>query len=64
MCYSAQIEADYKRYVRTFGAHIDIREFARLYWERAEGRLKARFPRRWMTRFARRSLKVSSKSGG
>jgi hypothetical protein len=32
VCYSAQIEADYKKYVRMFGAHIDIREFARLYW--------------------------------
>jgi len=45
MCYSAQIEADYKRYVRTFGAHMDIREFARLYWERAEGRVKAKIPK-------------------
>ncbi|ACC76509.1 SOS response-associated peptidase family protein [Paraburkholderia caribensis] len=45
MCFSAQIEADYKRYVRTFGAHMDIREFARLYWERAEGRLKAKIPK-------------------
>ncbi|CAM2198555.1 Abasic site processing protein (plasmid) [Paraburkholderia kururiensis] len=34
MCYSAQIEADYKKYVRTFGAHMSIREFARLYRER------------------------------
>ncbi|AUT65072.1 SOS response-associated peptidase family protein [Paraburkholderia terrae] len=45
MCYSAQIEADYKKYVRMFGAHIDIREFARLYWERAEGRMKAKIPK-------------------
>ncbi|BCF95977.1 hypothetical protein PPGU19_005460 [Paraburkholderia sp. PGU19] len=45
MCYSAQIEADYKRYVKTFGAHMDIREFARLYWERAEGNLKAKIPK-------------------
>ncbi|MEM5365257.1 SOS response-associated peptidase family protein [Paraburkholderia azotifigens] len=45
MCYSAQIEADYKRYVRTFGAHMDIREFARLYWERAEGRVNAKIPK-------------------
>ncbi|TCG02900.1 hypothetical protein BZM27_52450, partial [Paraburkholderia steynii] len=45
MCYSAQIEADYKKFVRTFGATIDLREFARLYWERAEGRLKAKIPK-------------------
>lgn len=45
MCYSAQIEADYKRFVRMFGATIDIREFARMYWERTEGRLKAKIPK-------------------
>lgn len=44
MCYSAQIEADYRKYVKMFGAHIDIREFARLYWERAEGS-KAKIPK-------------------
>jgi putative SOS response-associated peptidase YedK len=37
MCYSAQIEADYRKYVHMFGAQMSIREFARLYWERAEG---------------------------
>lgn len=37
MCYSAQIQADYRKYVKTFGAHMDIEEFARLYFERAEG---------------------------
>lgn len=37
MCYSAQIEADYRKYVKMFGAQMDIREFARLYWERVEG---------------------------
>jgi putative SOS response-associated peptidase YedK len=44
MCYSAQIQADYRRYVRTFGAHMDIEEFARLYFERAEGS-KAKIPK-------------------
>ncbi|REE17746.1 putative SOS response-associated peptidase YedK [Paraburkholderia sp. BL27I4N3] len=38
MCYSAQILADYRRYVRMFGAHMDIAEFARLYFLQAEGR--------------------------
>lgn len=37
MCYSAQILADYRRYVRMFGAHMDIDEFARLYFLQAEG---------------------------
>jgi putative SOS response-associated peptidase YedK len=34
VCYSAQIQADYKKYVRVWGAHIDIKEFVRLYWLR------------------------------
>ncbi|EEA03868.1 putative uncharacterized conserved protein [Burkholderia sp. H160] len=36
MCYSAQILADYRRYVRMFGAQMSIHEFARLFFERAE----------------------------
>jgi len=52
VCYSAQIEADYKRFVRMFGATIDIREFARLYWERAEGRLNAKIPKAMDDAFA------------
>jgi hypothetical protein len=37
MCYSAQILADYRRYVRMFGAHLSIREFVDLFWHRANG---------------------------
>ena len=37
MCYSAQIKADYGRFVRTFGARIGLEEFTRLYWEREQG---------------------------
>jgi len=37
MCYSAQIVADYRKYVKMFGSDMDIREFARLYWKRVEG---------------------------
>lgn len=44
MCYSAQIQADYRRYVKRFGAQMDVREFARLFWERAEGS-KAKIPK-------------------
>lgn len=34
MCYSAQIEADYRKYVRMFGAHMSIREFVDVFWHR------------------------------
>jgi putative SOS response-associated peptidase YedK len=34
MCYSAQILADYKRYVRDFGADISIKEFFNIFWRR------------------------------
>jgi putative SOS response-associated peptidase YedK len=37
MCYSAQIQADYRRYARMFGAHLSLPEFVELYWHRREG---------------------------
>ena len=37
MCYSAQIWASYKSYVRHWGADIGIQEFVRLYWNRSQG---------------------------
>jgi len=37
MCYSAQIEAEYRKYIRRFGADISIKDFAQLYWNRAQG---------------------------
>ena len=41
MCYSAQIWADYRRYVRDFGADIDLKEFFELFWRRvAQPKLK------------------------
>ncbi len=42
VCYSAQIEADYQRFVRSFGARISIRDFFDIYWRRAreDGKLK------------------------
>ena len=36
MCYSAQIWADYRRYVRAYGADIDIKAFVDLFWRRVE----------------------------
>lgn len=37
MCYSAQIWQSYQKYVRHFGADIDMDEFVRIYWLRQEG---------------------------
>ncbi|MDR6502195.1 hypothetical protein J2785_005375 [Burkholderia ambifaria] len=37
MCYSAKIQADYREYVRLYGADIDIETFRELYFERAAG---------------------------
>lgn len=36
MCYSAQIWADYKKYVRLYDADIDLETFVALYWSRLE----------------------------
>jgi putative SOS response-associated peptidase YedK len=34
MCYSAQISADYRKYVRTFGADISLQDFYEIFWLR------------------------------
>ena len=34
MCYSAQVWADFRRYIRAFGAELDIKEFYELFWRR------------------------------
>ncbi|WP_429555252.1 SOS response-associated peptidase family protein [Paraburkholderia sp. MM5477-R1] len=44
MCYSAQIEADYRKYVKEFGADVSLREFAQLYFERSQKK-KVRIPK-------------------
>lgn len=44
MCYSAKIKADYRMFVRDFGATIDLKEFARLYGAREQGS-KAKIPK-------------------
>lgn len=44
MCYSAKIKADYRMFVRDFGAIIDLKEFARLYGAREQGS-KAKIPK-------------------
>jgi len=44
MCYSAQVRASYKRYVREFGADVSIKQFFKLYWDRSQG-AKVRIPK-------------------
>ncbi|MCA3884835.1 MAG: hypothetical protein IOC38_07285, partial [Burkholderia sp.] len=35
MCYSAKIQANYREYVRRYGADMDIETFRHLYFARA-----------------------------
>jgi putative SOS response-associated peptidase YedK len=51
MCYSAQVRADYHKYVREWGADIDIKEFVRMYWEQQQG-AKLRIPKAMDAAFA------------
>jgi putative SOS response-associated peptidase YedK len=37
MCYSARIQANYREYIRRYGADMDIEMFRRLYFVRASG---------------------------
>jgi len=36
MCYSAQVRASYKKYVREWGVDVSIKQFYRLYWLRSQ----------------------------
>lgn len=52
MCYSAQIKADYLRFLRTWGAVLDIHEFFKIFWQRRTDS-KLRIPKSieaWFTR--------------
>ena len=41
MCYSSQIRAEYKKYVRKWGADISIKQYFQLYWDRrADAKIK------------------------
>jgi putative SOS response-associated peptidase YedK len=44
MCYSAQVRAGYKKYVREFGADVSLKQFFRTYWLRSQG-AKIRIPK-------------------
>lgn len=37
MCYSAKVVADYRAYVRLFGATFDIKQFYETFWRRRKG---------------------------
>jgi putative SOS response-associated peptidase YedK len=52
MCYSAQIKADYTRFVRTFGARISLSDFFDLYWRRARENEKLKVPKAMDALFA------------
>lgn len=52
MCYSAQIEADYRTYVRLFGAHISIREFVELFYHRQQPGSRLKIPKGMELAFA------------
>lgn len=51
MCYSAQIRHDYAKFVRAYGAVIDIAAFVRLYWDRGQG-AKLKIPKAMDAAFA------------
>jgi putative SOS response-associated peptidase YedK len=36
MCYSAQIIDQYRKFVRVWGAHLSLRDYMRVFWERRE----------------------------
>ena len=51
MCYSAQVWADYRLYVRQYGAELDIKEFYELFWRRS-GDSKVKIPKAMEVAFA------------
>jgi hypothetical protein len=52
MCYSAQIWADYRKYVRMFGVRISIHEFVDLFWHRQNVDDKLKVPKSLESWFA------------
>lgn len=45
MCYSAQIRADHRTFVRLFGTEISIKEYVRLFYERSQGNASIKLPK-------------------
>lgn len=52
MCYSAQVRADHRTYVRLFGASISIREFVELFYNRLQPGSKLKIPKGMELAFA------------
>lgn len=51
MCYSAQVWADYRRYIRAFGVVLDIKElYALFWWQKNDPKVK--IPKAMETAFA------------
>jgi len=51
MCYSARILADYRRYLRDYGAEMSLKDFVDLFWRRAADP-KIRLPKAMELAFA------------
>lgn len=45
MCYSARIWADYRKYMKAYGADLSIKEFVQLFWERQHVDAKIKIPK-------------------
>lgn len=52
MCYSAMVWAEYKRYMREFGAHISLRDYHDLFWRRRGEATKVKVPKAMEAEFA------------
>ncbi|HEV2540181.1 MAG TPA: SOS response-associated peptidase family protein [Frateuria sp.] len=53
MCYSAQIKADFTKYVRHFGATISLERFVALFWERQRDGSWTKIPKAMRDAFRR-----------
>ena len=52
MCYSAEVWADYRRYVRAFSAELSIGEFHDIFWRRNNTKSKVNIPKAMEAAFA------------
>jgi putative SOS response-associated peptidase YedK len=52
MCYSAEVVANYRKYLRLFGADIDLQTFYDLYWRKAMESPRPRTPKAMDAAFA------------
>ncbi|MDK2657576.1 hypothetical protein [Cupriavidus consociatus] len=52
MCYSVQIQADYRKYQRLFGASVSLELFVELFWERRRRGDWSKLPKAMLAPFA------------